>query len=732
MGNWLDEMRRDYEATYTSDEAIVFEPPEKPLVDDWMIGELKAIYEKMKTQKCDWFLTITGVEGCLDGHELIWCNGHEVSIKDVPDMFMTRSYVNNNIINTFALKRITGKKGLYRIRFASGRNVIASADHKWLCEDDSWISTKALTNSRCVKSYDFSLDIGKKEFVENIIPENKKYDIIEDVRFTSACYSLPSISNDAEKGCGFQSFVQKKGSSGTYEKSNNVCKNKIPFAGKDDSFARERDCKKLFGRSFDVTPFTTAWCESECYTSPIDIKQCADCASNSNVVSRKKTQRKDKTHIIGKNEVTMASGNYEDSEIYRISQGSVPFEKYDEQSFKTFGCSDACISKNERDVEASSRIAPKCKIDAKSYDIDREKDMRLSGKDGIDFGSGFLFQQMSGSSEWVSFSRFLLAFDENCGRMRRAILASRCREREKTRFDDRRVRNKSSSFSDKRNLKQGFYNEVVESVEYIGERETFDLRVPLLDNYVLPSGMISHNSGKSSLAIAILWEWCKIVGISFADAIKDNIAFDEMDVLYVMRTFSKQREEGLSKRYYPWWFDEGANVFQNRDSHSSTRLIFLKYANAMRFFGRLIILCTPEFRQLDVYLREHRIKSLIRIERQGVYHYYDNEGMNWLTFKNKGVRDVHMKWNVASYRNAGRFWYCESIDKVIENMKRQFFRRLDMEIEALYIKLLTKKLVAKYKVDELSKEMLQDFSSADGADSEKSDVKSDKKVENNL
>jgi len=115
-------------------------------------------------------------------------------------------------------------------------------------------------------------------------------------------------------------------------------------------------------------------------------------------------------------------------------------------------------------------------------------------------------------------------------------------------------------------------------------------------------------------------------------------------------------------------------------------------------------MCATEFKQLDIVLREHRIKTLIRIERQGIYHYYNNDQLNWLTFNNQGRRDVHMKWNCTSYEHAGWFRHCPPIEKIINGFKMKFFERLDMEAKSLYAKRLYKKLEAHEAIRELDKE----------------------------
>lgn len=218
-----------------------------------------------------------------------------------------------------------------------------------------------------------------------------------------------------------------------------------------------------------------------------------------------------------------------------------------------------------------------------------------------------------------------------------------------------------------------------------------------------------EGAGKTTLVTGILYEWSKIIGVPFLEMIEGNMAFDEMDALHIFDEFSKQRKRGNMKKYYPIWFDEAANTWQNRDSKSAFRSLFLKYANSMRVFNRLVVLCSTEFKQLDVVIREHRLKSLINIEKQGVYHYYNWEQLKVLNQRNEGKRDQNMWWTCTNYEFHGWFKHCESIEKIITEFKLRFFDRLDMLCKTLYANSLLKSLKQRIAMDELEREEEDDI-----------------------
>lgn len=63
-------------------------------------------------------------------------------------------------------------------------------------------------------------------------------------------------------------------------------------------------------------------------------------------------------------------------------------------------------------------------------------------------------------------------------------------------------------------------------------------------------------------------------------------------------------------------FDEGGNLAFNRDWNTSENKSLTKILMQARILNSTMIFCIPDHRWLDKYLREHRCKILIRMERR--------------------------------------------------------------------------------------------------------------------
>lgn len=217
----------------------------------------------------------------------------------------------------------------------------------------------------------------------------------------------------------------------------------------------------------------------------------------------------------------------------------------------------------------------------------------------------------------------------------------------------------------------------------------------------------AEGSGKTTFTSSYLLNYCLNAQIEFSDAINGNVAFDEFDILRWIAFLDK------SKEYYPIWCDEGSNVFFNRNSHSSLRGYTIKFLNTMRILKRFVVICATEFRQLDVILREHRIKSFIRIQpptqaeiEQGIriYHYYNYDQLIKLVAYNEGRRDSQYNWRCVESEHSGWFKHSPEIEKLIRQLKDQYLDRFQIEARMTYLKELYRKLEVKRILDETSKE----------------------------
>ena len=195
-----------------------------------------------------------------------------------------------------------------------------------------------------------------------------------------------------------------------------------------------------------------------------------------------------------------------------------------------------------------------------------------------------------------------------------------------------------------------------------------------------------EGTGKSTFASGFLYHYSKISSLDFPSAVSKNTAFDEFDI---MRTIANL---DINSKYSFLWADEGSNIFFNRDSMSKTRKYSIKFANAMRFLHYFVAICAVELAQLDTVIRNHRVKTLIRIEKQGVYHYYNYTQMLKLLWKNRYKRDQDFNWYSVQPEHVGWFKHNDNTKQLVDALKRQYLVRFQMEVQHEYKKMLKQKV----------------------------------------
>lgn len=205
-----------------------------------------------------------------------------------------------------------------------------------------------------------------------------------------------------------------------------------------------------------------------------------------------------------------------------------------------------------------------------------------------------------------------------------------------------------------------------------------------LDWWVVIVG--GEGSGKSTMASDIIYEYCKTANLPFVDLIKTNVAFDEFDIFKFIVNMD------LTKKYQFIWGDEGANIFFNRESMSKLRKYSVKFANSMRFLRYFVVICSVELKQLDTIIRDHRVKSLIRIQEQGIYHYYNHEQILRLMLNNQRNRDSQFNWRAVEPENVGWFGWNPETKKLVDMLKMNYLVRFQMEAKQEYKKMILGKL----------------------------------------
>lgn len=218
-----------------------------------------------------------------------------------------------------------------------------------------------------------------------------------------------------------------------------------------------------------------------------------------------------------------------------------------------------------------------------------------------------------------------------------------------------------------------------------------------------------NGKGKSTLASGIILEWCKIAGLNISELAKTNIAFDEDDILRffwsnflvnldsnyfkkfgVENYMQMKKKTGMLKHQY-LWADEGANVFFNRDSMGKGRTTGIKFVNAMRVMRCLVVVCAVELSQLDTIIKEQRVKTIIRIQEQGIYQYYGKDQIDRLFADWDRRRDRDINWKIEPLFG-GRFSYNPEIKRVVDAVKYQSLLRTGVQALALSMRLKNKRI----------------------------------------
>lgn len=121
------------------------------------------------------------------------------------------------------------------------------------------------------------------------------------------------------------------------------------------------------------------------------------------------------------------------------------------------------------------------------------------------------------------------------------------------------------------------------------------------DNLIVIEG--PEGSGKSNLAYTICEAYSQASGAG---------AFDiEQQYIYNTENFKEKLKAGNDKKSV-FWMDEGSNMANNRDWNTTGNKDLIGLLETMRSRGWTLCLCIPTHERLDCYIREFRLKYLIR------------------------------------------------------------------------------------------------------------------------
>lgn len=118
------------------------------------------------------------------------------------------------------------------------------------------------------------------------------------------------------------------------------------------------------------------------------------------------------------------------------------------------------------------------------------------------------------------------------------------------------------------------------------------------DNVVIVEG--GEGSGKSNLAYWIAKSYDPMFRIA------EGYVYDIDDLKMKLRNGNDQHSV--------FWMDETSNLANNRDWNTTNNKDLVSLLEMMRSRGWTLIMCIPHKERLDVYIRENRIRYLVRCE----------------------------------------------------------------------------------------------------------------------
>lgn len=183
----------------------------------------------------------------------------------------------------------------------------------------------------------------------------------------------------------------------------------------------------------------------------------------------------------------------------------------------------------------------------------------------------------------------------------------------------------------------------IKNIKYIGVEKTYDMTVEHHHNYILSNGVITHNSGKSSFAILLAREWCKLLGIPFST--RHHMAYSNAQV--------QERIDNLS-RFSPLISDESVNFASASEWAKLENRELRKKLAQVRTRHLLFILCWPmKVNKIEKTYLDSFVNYWIHVIRRGV-------GAIFV----KDINPVTDSWRLSLFRDLGGFTEFTGVDKI--------------------------------------------------------------------
>lgn len=111
------------------------------IVTPRMIGDF-CFY--LREHELDSFPVLASQNGCLWKNVEVFVGEKRMKIVDAPTIFITKSRSNDGkVVPSFAIKIRTGVQKVYRVKFKSGKEVLATGQHRFMTKT-GWKRTKEL------------------------------------------------------------------------------------------------------------------------------------------------------------------------------------------------------------------------------------------------------------------------------------------------------------------------------------------------------------------------------------------------------------------------------------------------------------------------------------------------------------------------------------------------------------------------------------------------------------
>jgi hypothetical protein len=149
-------------------------------------------------------------------------------------------------------------------------------------------------------------------------------------------------------------------------------------------------------------------------------------------------------------------------------------------------------------------------------------------------------------------------------------------------------------------------------------KKTYDIQCEEPYHNFIANDIIIHNSGKSTLAM-------NIVAWTAPDIELDCLIYDKNQYLRALEKYSLefQRCGGDENQYKTkrnaLLIDEGGTSLFSRESLSGSNKDMVKTFMIQRMLMIHVVICIPNYWDLDVFIRTHRINTLILIKERGEY-----------------------------------------------------------------------------------------------------------------